>query len=295
MSRWATRLALLPGLIWALVFVVGSMVMLFGVSLSTVDILGRPAEPFGNPPIIGGNWENWQRLTQDPTIWRPVLRSLVFAGSATVISLALALPAAYGIARYGGRLKLVLVLAILLPFWVNYLVRTYAWLVIVRDDGLMNQALSVVGLGPWQVTNTPIAVIGGLVYSFLPWMILPILVSMDRIPGHVLDASRDLYGGPLATFFLVTATAARFGILAGCVFNFLPGFGDFITADMLGGPDTFMLGNFIQLAVYGGTDLPYGAVLSFAMLLALSVLMFGYLRALARADRRAGSRELASS
>jgi len=280
------RLALLPGLAWAVVFVVGSMILLFGVSLSTVDILGRPAELFGRPPVIGGNWENWRRLTEDPTIWRPVTRSFVFAGSATVIALLLALPAAYGIARYSGRFKLVLVLAILLPFWVNYLVRTYAWLVIVRDDGLMNQALTTVGLGPWQVTNTPTAVIGGLVYSFLPFMILPILVAMDRIPDHVLDASRDLYGGPVATFVLVSVPAARYGILAGCMFNFLPGFGDFITADMLGGPDTFMLGNFIQLAVYGGTDLPYGAVLSFAMLLVLSVLMFGYLFTLARADRR---------
>ena len=281
-------LFLLPGGVWLLVFFLLPMAVVFGVSIGTVDELGRPLEVFGVPPIVGAHWENWERVLDDDTILRPILRSFFYAGSSTLLSLAIAYPVAYTIARYGGRWKVLLLLLVILPFWVNYLVRTYAWLVLLGDDGFVNGALDVAGLGPYQLTNRGFAVVMGLTYSFLPFMLLPIYAAIERIDPRLIEAGKDLYGTPAATFRHVTLPLTHQGILAGCVLNFLPGFGDFITADLLGGPGVFMIGNVIQLQFLGEGEWPYGAVLTFMLIPLLMVVMVWYLRSSARAARQVG-------
>ena len=205
-------------------------------------------------------------------------------------------PVAYYIARYGGRYRNVLIALLVLPFFVNYLVRTYAWVALLADEGLVNNALIDLGLSndPIQMINTPWAVIGGLTYGYLIFMILPVYGSLERLDRSVIEAGKDLYGTPLQTFLHVTLPQTKQGILAGAVLVFLPSVGDFVSAQLLGGPDTYMVGNLIQDQFFAANNWPFGAALTVVMMLFLSVWMVAYLRSAARdVTRRGDMRRLA--
>ena len=198
-------------------------------------------------------------------------------------------PIAYYIARYGGRRKHILIALLVIPFFVNYLVRTYAWVALLADDGLINNGLQSIGLTETgiQLINTPYAVIGGLVYGYLVFMILPIYASLERMDPALVEAGKDLFGTPLRTFVHVTLPQTRQGILAGCVLVFLPAVGDFVSAQLLGGPDTYMVGNLIQEQFFTASNWPFGSALTVVMMLFLSIWMVGYLRSAAREAREA--------
>jgi spermidine/putrescine transport system permease protein len=199
-----------------------------------------------------------------------------------VLCLALGYPVAYYIARYGGRRKQVLIALVVLPFFVNYLIRTYAWVALLSDEGVVNGLLGE----PIRFLNTPWAVIGGLVYGYLAFMILPVYAALDRMDPALIEAGKDLYGSNLQTFIHVTWPTTSQGVLAGSVLVFLPAVGDFVSAQLLGGPNTFMIGNLIQQQFFGAEDWPFGAALTTVMMLFLLGFMVFYLRSAARASQQ---------
>jgi spermidine/putrescine transport system permease protein len=207
----------------------------------------------------------------------------------TALCLLIGYPVAYYIARFGGRYKHLLIAAVVLPFFVNYLVRTYAWAALLADEGLVNNWLVELGLsgGPIQMINTPYAVIGGLVYGYMAFMILPVYGALERMDPALVEAGKDLYGTPWQTFRHVTWPQTFQGVLAGCVLVFLPAVGDFISAQLLGGSDTYMIGNLIQQQFYGANNWPFGAALTIVMMPFLMALMAFYLRSAARASHEA--------
>jgi spermidine/putrescine transport system permease protein len=203
----------------------------------------------------------------------------------TVLCLVIGYPVAYMIARFGGRFRNLLVVLIILPWFADYLVRIYAWFVILGDEGVVNGVLRAVGMHgnpPVIFLNTSFSVVGGLVYDYLPFMILPIYASLERMDPALIEAGKDLYGTPLRTFLHVTWPATIQGVIAGAVLVGLPSVGDFATASILGGANTFMIGNVIQDQFAAAGDWPTGAVLTIALMALLSILMIFYLRSASR-------------
>ena len=192
----------------------------------------------------------------------------------------IAYPVAYAIALHGGRYKNALIAAIVVPFFASYLIRMYAWKALLSDDGLVNSGLRKTGLSDGiAFLNTPWAVIGGLVYGFVVFMILPVYASLERMDVSLIEAGKDLYHGPLRTFVTVTLPATRAGLYGGMLLVFLPALGDFVSAQLLGGPSTYMIGNLIQQQFAEGQNWPLGSAMTVAMMAALTVLMVVYLRA----------------
>jgi spermidine/putrescine transport system permease protein len=274
-DRFAGRF-LIPGGLWLLVF--------FAVPLAIVLAIS-----FGVPGDLGGasyawNPDNYSRAF-DPLFIPVLARSVGYAVATVVLCLLLGYPVAYYIARFGGRHKQVLIALVVLPFFVNYLVRTYAWVALLSDEGVVN---GVLGLDdPIRFLNTPYAVIGGLVYGYLAFMILPVYAALDRMDPALIEAGKDLYGSDFKTFLHVTWPTTFQGVLAGTVLVFLPAVGDFVSAQLLGGPGTYMIGNLIQQQFFGAEDWPFGAALTTLMMLFLLVWMVLYLRSAAKAAREA--------
>ena len=193
---------LLPGALWLLLLFVVPLGFLLAISFGTTDDLGQA--------IYGWNPENYSRVF-DPVFIPVLVRSVGFALATVVLCLLIGYPVAYYIAIFGGRWKNVLLALVVLPFFVNYLVRTYAWIAMLGDDGLVNGLLD----SDLRFLNTPYAVIGGLVYGFLAFMILPVYAALDRMDPALIEAGKDLYGGPWQTFRHVTLPHTVQGVLAG--------------------------------------------------------------------------------
>jgi len=265
---------LLPGGVWlALLFVI-PLFLLLALSFGYTDDLGRAVYAF--------DLDNYADAF-DPIYIPVLLRSVGFALATAVLCLLLGYPVAYYIARYGGKHKNLLIALLVIPFFVNYLVRTYAWVALLADDGLINNGLQSAGLteSGIQLINTPYAVIGGLVYGYLIFMILPIYASLERMDPALVEAGKDLFATPFRTFVHVTLPQTKQGILAGCVLVFLPAVGDFVSAQLLGGPDTYMIGNLIQEQFFTASNWPFGSALTVVMMIFLSFWMIGYLRSAA--------------
>jgi spermidine/putrescine transport system permease protein len=271
---------LIPGAVWLLLLFLFPLVFVLALSFGYVDDLGRA--------VYSTDFDNYADAF-DPTYLPVLLRSVLFAAGTTLLCLLLGYPVAYYIARFGGRYRNALIALLVLPFFVNYLVRTYAWVALLADEGLVNNAIVDLGIAnaPIQMINTPWAVIGGLTYGYLIFMILPVYGALERLDKSVIEAGKDLYGTPLQTFLHVTLPQTRQGILAGAVLVFLPSVGDFVAAQLLGGPDTYMVGNLIQDQFFAANNWPFGAALTVVMMLFLSIWMFGYLRSAARDVRGA--------
>jgi spermidine/putrescine transport system permease protein len=267
-GRFAARF-LAPGGLWLLLFFAAPLGLVIAVSFGTTDELGGA--------IYGWYPENYSRVF-DPLFVPVLLRSVGYALATAALCLLLGYPVAYYIARFGGRHKHVLIALVVLPFFVNYLIRTYAWVAILSDEGLVNGLLG----DPIRFLNTPWAVIGGLVYGYLAFMILPVYAALDRLDPELIDAGKDLYGSSWQTFRHVTFPMTFQGVLAGSVLVFLPAVGDFVSAQLLGGPGTYMVGNLIQQQFFGAEDWPFGAALTTVMMLFLLAFMVLYLRSAAR-------------
>jgi spermidine/putrescine transport system permease protein len=278
-QRFATTL-LLPGGLWLLLLFAVPLGLVLAASLGSTDDLGNT--------IYGWHPENYRKAF-DPLFFPVLLRSVGYALATVALCLSIGYPVAYYIARYGGRWKHMLIALVVLPFFVNYLVRTYAWVAMLSDDGLVNGAITNVGVRDEGIRflNTSSAVIGGLVYGYLAFMILPIYAAIDRMDEALVEAGKDLYGTPWNTFRHVTLPATFQGVLAGCVLVFLPAVGDFVSAQLLGGPGTYMIGNLIQQQFLGADNWPFGAALTAILMGFLSIWMVLYLRSAARASREA--------
>jgi spermidine/putrescine transport system permease protein len=272
-NRFASAF-LIPGGVWMLLLFVTPLVFILALSFGYTDDLGEA--------IYGTRLDNYERLV-DPAYVPVLLRSVGFALAAVVICLLIGYPVAYYIAIFGGRWKNVLIALVVLPFFVNYLIRTYAWIALLGDDGMVNGVLDT----SVRFLNTPWAVIGGLVYGFLAFMILPIYAALDRMDPSLIEAGKDLYGGPWQTFRHVTLPHTMQGVLAGSLLVFLPAVGDFVAASLLGGPEEVMIGNLIQQQFQASDNWPFGAALTVAMMGFLLIFMLLYLRSAAREAREA--------
>ncbi|MBV6433538.1 MAG: Spermidine/putrescine transport system permease protein PotB [Bryobacteraceae bacterium] len=212
-------------------------------------------------------WENYSRLA-DPLYAAILWRSALYAVTATTICLFMGFPLALFIARSGRRRNLYLSLVIV-PFWTSFLVRTYAWMFLLRDTGLINSMLLAAGVihQPLTLLYTPFAVILGLVYGYLPFMVLPIFATLERLDKSLVEASADLGAAPRATLRHVIIPLARPGIMAGSILVFISSLGAYLTPDLLGGGKTIMIGNLVQNQFTSARDWPFGAALSLILML----------------------------
>ena len=280
MSRRAAYLLLLPGLLWLGVLFVAPLVQLASVSLQS----GYPGFPgYYYRDVNVGNY-----LVALTGFGGQLGRSFLYAGLATLLCLVLAFPLAWTMAFRAGRWRGVLMVLVVAPLFTPFILRTVAWRQILADDAPVASTLRALHLLPGgHLTETPFAVVMGLTYTFLPFMLLPVLASLERVDRSVLAAGADLYAGPWQTFRLVTVPLAMPGIVAGTLLTFIPAAGDYVNADLLGSDrGTSMVGNAIDaqfFRVIGGY--PVAAALSFTLMLAILVLVLLYLR-------RYGTREL---
>jgi spermidine/putrescine transport system permease protein len=260
---------LVPGGLWLVLLFAIPLGIVLAISFGTTDDLGNT--------LYGWYPENYEQVF-DPVFLPVLARSVGFALATVALCLLIGYPVAYYIAIFGGRWKHVLVAMVVLPFFVNYLVRTYAWIAMLGDEGVVNGAIGA----DIKFINTPWAVIGGLVYGYLVFMILPLYAALDRMDPSLIEAGKDLYGGPRETFRNVTLPHTFQGVLAGTVLVFLPAVGDFVAAQLLGGPDSYMVGNLIQQQFFAAENWPFGAALTTVLMAFLFVWMVLYLRSAAR-------------
>ena len=268
--KGATPYVLLaPGVAWLAVFFLIPLVYLGYQSLQS-----------GIYPTYEFTWE-FSNYTDAFSDYRTQLfRSFLYAGIATIACLVLAYPLVYWIAFRAGRWRNLFLLAIIAPFFVSYLIRTLAWLNILADEG------PVVGFLQWahilgedeRLLATTFAVVAGITYNFLPFMALPIYVSLEQIEPRLLEAAKDLYATPFQTFLRVTLPLSAPGIVAGTLLTFIPAAGDFINAELLGTPKQQMVGNVIQAKFLESLDFPTAAALSFILMAAILVAVLVYAR-----------------
>ncbi len=257
---WAALLT--PGSLVLLLLFLVPLGMLAAFSFGTVDILGRPQ--------LGFTLDNYAQVLQDYNL-AVVVRTAWYAGVATLACLVLGYTVAYTAARFAGRFSALLVALVVVPWLVSYIVRIYAWKQLLGDDGIVNGALGLVGITPVSWIGTPYAVIGGLVYSYLPLMVLPLYASLKDMDPALIDAGKDLFGTPRKTFWFVTVPSTRTGIVGGCLLVFLPALGDFATAQFLGGARTTMVGNIVADQFVASGQQTFGAALSMWLILLLVV------------------------
>ena len=260
LARLRGAALVLPGVAWLVLFFVVPLAIIFVVSLGQ-----RGA--FDRVDLSSPNFNNYARAF-DPIFLPTFLNSLRYAAITTILSLAIGYPIAYWISRYGGRRKALLLILVMLPFWTSYLIRTYSWMIILRDNGVLNSLLQAVGLTqePLILMNTDVSVILGMTYGFLPFAILPLFVSIDRLDSNLLAAGRDLYASGRGVFLHVTLPLTMPGIIAASLLTFIPAIGDFVTPDLLGGPQTTTIAKNIQELFLEGRDWPYGAALGFILM-----------------------------
>jgi len=278
-SRLAPYLMILPALVYLGIFYAIPFVSLLGTSLSTMGgSIYLPKLTFA--------WD-FSNYTDALSLYRhQIFRSFGYALTATVLCLILAFPLAYVIAFKAGRFKNLLLGLVILPFFVTFLIRTLAWKTILADGGWLVSALGSMGLLPddGRLLSTPWAVIGGLTYNWIIFMILPLYVSLEKIDGRLLEASRDLYAPNRTVFRKVILPLSMPGVLAGSMLVFIPAVGDFINADYLGSTQTTMIGNVIQKQFLVVKDYPGAAALSFVLMALILAGVLLYTRALGTED-----------
>jgi spermidine/putrescine transport system permease protein len=267
-----------PGLAWLLVFFAIPAINQLWVSLQT----GTPEEGFSQTY----NWSVYPDAIGEYS--EQLLRSVGYAAAATVLCLVIAFPLAYFIAFKAGRLKNLMLLLIVLPFFTSYIVRTVAWQTILADDGFVVDAAQTLGLisGDGRLLATRTAVIAGITYNFLPFMALPLYVALEKIDRRLVEAATDLYASRAAAFRRVTLPLAMPGVFAGTLLTFIPALGDFINAELLGSSRQYMIGNVIQSQFLELRDYPVAAALSFVLMAIILLGIVVYARILARPPTR---------
>lgn len=273
---------LAPGLLWTALFCLLPILVVLAVSFATRGTYGGVLWEF--------SMENYRDLLH-PLYLRIFGQSVLLAGMTTGLCLALGFPLAYYIARLPPRRQALWLVLIMIPFWTNFLVRTYAWIFILRTEGLLNTILLQLHLisAPLDLLYSQEAVLLGLVYGYLPFMVLPLYAAIERIDPALIEAAWDLYADRWSLFRLVLVPLTKPGIVAGCVLVFIPSLGAFLTPDLLGGARSMMLGNLIQHEYLVARDWPLGSALSLVMMLIVTGSVLWYLRAQAPRDGERGA------
>jgi spermidine/putrescine transport system permease protein len=263
---------LAPGLIWLLVFFALPLVNQANVSLQS----GNPEQGY----VFDWAFSNFTDAISDYD--EQLLRSFFYAGAATIIDLIIAFPLAYFIAFKAGRWRNAMLLLVILPFFTSYLVRTVSWQLILTDDGFVVDTMKSLGLlgDDGRLLATRTAVIAGIAYNFLPFMVLPLYVALEKIDRRYIEAATDLYASRAQAFRRVTVPLALPGVFAGSLLTFIPASGDFINAELLGTSQQYMIGNVIQSRFITILDYPTASALSFLLMVAILIGIFAYARAL---------------
>jgi len=297
-SRWIWRALAIPGLVWLAVFFVVAFYAIISVGFGNVTTLYEPV-PHWNPLDwnVGYIWQAITNVLPGGDTWDTFLRTIIYVFVAVILSLAIGYPVAWYAARHAGRWRGLILVLLVLPFWISYLMRMFAWTNLLAEHGYATRllhALSIdtlfqkIGLldGTDWLGGQHIAVIMALVYGYVPYLILPLFAALDRIDQRHIEAARDLGASPAGAFWRVVVPLSKTGTLAGIVLIALPMFGDYYTPDLISGsPKTAILGNAINGYVQGGPDKSLGAALTLLMSAFLLVFMLYYLRVV-RADQR---------
>jgi spermidine/putrescine transport system permease protein len=277
LRRLGPYLLLAPGLLWLLYFFVWPTAQMVLMSLSSGTLDSGFKLTFTLKSYADA-------LTKFPTQWG---NSLLFGGISTVLDFLIGFPVAYTIAFRGGRYKNLLLFLVIAPFFTSFLIRTISWQILLGDEGpvlsFLKHTLGVVPVD-FSILYSPVAVISGLTYNFLPFMILPLYVALEKIDPMLIEASGDLYGSRWQTFRRVTFPLALPGVFAGSILTFIPAMGDYVNAELLGSPKTRMIGNVIQGRFLQSTDYPIASALSFLLMAGILVTVLIYARALGTED-----------
>jgi spermidine/putrescine transport system permease protein len=270
--RLAPYLVGLPGGIWLAIFFVVPILVMLSLSLQS----GNAEEGFR----FTWEWSNYADAWQ--FYHTQFVRSVVYALIVTTLCLVLAYPMAYWIAFYGGPRKSTYLFLILLPFFVSFVIRTASWKFILNDEGFVLGPLKDIGLlpGDFHLLATSTAVIGGLTYNYLPFMVLPLYVALERIDPSLVEAAHDLFASRASAFRRVVFPLSLPGVFAGVLITFVPVASDFVNSGILGGTQTTMIGNIIQTVYLNSNDYPLASAMSFMLMAALLVGIFTYARAL---------------
>jgi len=270
--RWLPYLLLLPGAAWLILFFAAPAVQLAATSL--YDPGGSLTTGYAMTWAFG-NYPDALRAYADQ-----LFRSFGYAGLATLIGIVLGYPLAYAIAQKAGRWKNLLLVCVVAPMFTSFLVRTLAWKTILSDNGWAVGFLRDIGVlaDDGRLLATSTAVVLGLTYNFLPFLVLPLYASLERLDGRLLEAASDLYASPVRAFVKVTLPLSMPGLVAGTLLFFIPAAGDYINAELLGTPNTYMVGNVIDSAFLVRLDYPQGAALSFLLMAVILAIVLVYLR-----------------
>ncbi len=219
------------------------------------------------------DFENFTFLTEDALYWKAYLSSLQIAVISTLITLLVGFPIAYGMAKAPTEWRPTLMMLVILPFWTSFLIRIYAWMGILSNEGYLNQILMWSGLidEPLKLLNTNIAVYIGIVYTYLPFMILPIYSTLEKLDDSLLEAAEDLGCSRLSAFWLVTMPLSKPGIIAGCFLVFIPAIGEFVIPSLLGGSQTLMIGKVLWEEFFSNRDWPVASAVAVVLLLVLVI------------------------
>jgi putrescine transport system permease protein len=294
MRRDRSRLAALLPWLWLLVFFAVPFGLVAKLSLSDTALAIPPYAPrldwsrglAGLRDFVAGlDFETYARLPTDPLYLDAYLSSLRLAGLATAILLLIGYPIAYGIARCREPARRALVLAVMLPFWTSFLIRIYAWIAILKPAGLLNLALGKFGLPALTLLNTEAGVVLGLVYAYLPFMVLPLYAVLERQDESLIEAAQDLGATPAQAFRRVTLPISLPGVAAGALLCFIPMAGEFVIPDLMGGSETLMLGRVIWTEFFGNRDWPAASAVAIVLLITLTLPILLFERQQAKVTR----------
>jgi len=272
-------LLIAPAILWLLVFFVIPFYSLLATSL--YDPSGSDFRGYEMTYHVANFWDALQAY------WGPLVRSLIYGGIATLLCLILGYVLAYAMAFKAGRWKTLMLVLVITPFFTSFLVRTLSWKLILADDGFIVNALQFLQIlgEDGRLLATPVAVVAGLTYNFLPFMILPLYASIDKIDHRLIEASSDLYANPFVGFWKVTWPLSLPGVVSGTLLTFIPSVGDYINAQLLGSPNQRMIGSVIQSQFTDANNYPIAAALSMMLMVLILVMVLFYIR-------RAGTEEL---
>ncbi|WP_309083377.1 ABC transporter permease subunit [Chelativorans sp.] len=297
-SALGSRLVIAVPYLWLFVFFLVPFFIVLKISLSQTAVAIPPYLPvFGLDEGFAGlvrnlrelSFENYLWLLGDPLYLNAYLSSLWIAAVSTILTLLIGYPIAHGMARAPLALRPVLLMLVILPFWTSFLIRVYAWIGILKPEGLLNQLLLFLGVidQPLVIINTTTAIYIGIVYSYLPFMVLPLYATLEKMDYTLIEAAQDLGCTPIAAFWKITLPLSLPGVVAGSMLVFIPAVGEFVIPDLLGGSGTLMIGKTLWSEFFSNRDWPVSSAVAVILLLILVAPIVYFQRAQARARERA--------
>ncbi|MDK1378057.1 MULTISPECIES: ABC transporter permease subunit [unclassified Sinorhizobium] len=294
-SAFVSRLVIIIPYAWLLFFFLIPFFIVFRISLSQTAVAMPPYTPVfdladGLSGILEGvrefSLDNYIWLTEDVLYFNAYVSSVVIAAVSTFLTLLIGYPIAYGMAQAPRSIRPTLLMLVILPFWTSFLIRVYAWIAILKPEGLLNQFLITIGVidQPLIILNTNWAIYIGIVYSYLPFMVLPIYSALEKMDQTLTEAAQDLGCTPITAFWRVTFPLSLAGVVAGCLLVFIPAVGEFVIPDLLGGSETLMIGKTLWNEFNANRDWPVSSAVATILLLILVLPIVYFQNVQAKAD-----------